>query len=84
MAMAAYIIGMQMRREGTSSDRSNPCRQYVNPPGLATTETLTQHINLNYFSEAVSSEVKARLADADSTSTPSSGCSPRVERLVES
>ena len=38
----------------------------VNPPGLATTETLTQHVNLNYFSEAVSSEVKARLADADS------------------
>jgi len=55
----------------------------VNPPGLATTETLTQHVNLNYFSEAVSSEVKARLADADSTSTPSSGCSPRVERLVD-
>jgi hypothetical protein len=53
------------------------------PPGLATTETLTQHVNLNYFSEAVSSEIKARLADADSTSTPSSGCSPRVERLVE-
>jgi len=26
MAMAAYIIEMQMRREGTSSDRSNPCR----------------------------------------------------------
>lgn len=30
------------------------------------TETLTQHVNLNYFSEAVSSEVKARLANADS------------------
>jgi hypothetical protein len=38
----------------------------VDPPGLATTETLTQNVNLNYFSEAVSSEVKARLADADS------------------
>jgi hypothetical protein len=33
---------------------------------LATTETLTRHVNLNYFSEAVSWEGEARLADADS------------------
>jgi hypothetical protein len=30
------------------------------------TETLTRHVNLNYFFEAVSWEGKARLADADS------------------
>ena len=30
------------------------------------TETLTQDVNLNYFSEAVSWEVEARSADADS------------------
>ena len=29
-------------------------------PGLATTETLTRHVNLNYFSEAVSWEGEAR------------------------
>src|SRR5260370_3729144 len=38
----------------------------VNLPGLATTETLTCHVNLNYFSEAVSWEGEERLADADS------------------
>ena len=38
----------------------------VNLPGLATTKTVAQHVNLNYFSEAVSWEVEARLADADS------------------
>jgi len=38
----------------------------INLPGLATTETVTQHVNLNYFSEAVSWEGEARLADADS------------------
>ena len=32
----------------------------------ATTETLTRHVNLNYFSEAVSWEGEERLADADS------------------
>jgi hypothetical protein len=36
----------------------------VNLPGLAT--TLTRHVNLNYFSEAVSWEGEARLTDADS------------------
>ena len=66
MAAAAYIIGMQMRREATSSDRSNPAGNDVNLPGLATTETLTRHFNLNYFSEAVSWEGEARLTDADS------------------
>jgi hypothetical protein len=43
-----------------------PASNDVNLPGLATTETLTRHINLNYFSEAVSCEGKERLADADS------------------
>jgi len=38
----------------------------VNLPGLATTKTVAQHVNLNYFSEAVSWEAEARLADADS------------------
>ena len=38
----------------------------VNLPGLATTETLTRQVNLNYFSEAVSWEGEERLADADS------------------
>ena len=38
----------------------------VNPPVLATTETLTRHVNLNYFSEAVSWEGEARLTDVDS------------------
>ena len=68
MATAAYIIGMQirMRREATSSDRSNPAGNDVNLPGLATTATLTRHVNLNYFSEAVSWEGEERLADADS------------------
>jgi hypothetical protein len=68
MATAAYFIGMQirMRREATRSDRSNPASNDVNLPGLATTETLTRHVNLNYFSEAVSWEGEERLADADS------------------
>lgn len=43
-----------------------PAGNDVNLPGLATTETLTRHVNLNYFSEAVSWEGEARLADADS------------------
>jgi hypothetical protein len=43
-----------------------PASNDVNLPGLATTETLTRHVNLNYFSEAVSWEGEARLADADS------------------
>ena len=38
----------------------------VNLPGLATTETLTRHVNLNYFSEAVSWDGEARLTDVDS------------------
>jgi len=33
-----------------------PASNDVNLPGLATTETLTRHVNLNYFSEAVSWE----------------------------
>jgi hypothetical protein len=41
-----------------------PASNDVNLPGLATTETLTRHVNLNYFSAAVSCE--ERLADADS------------------
>jgi len=28
MAMAPYIIGMEMRRGGTNTDTSNPCRQW--------------------------------------------------------
>ena len=43
-----------------------PASDDVNLPGLATTETLTRHVNLNYFSEAVSWEGEERLADADS------------------
>ena len=43
-----------------------PASNDVNLPGLATTETLTRHVNLNYFSEAVSWEGEERLADADS------------------
>jgi hypothetical protein len=43
-----------------------PAGNDVNLPGLATTETLTRRVNLNYFSEAVSWEGEARLADADS------------------
>ena len=43
-----------------------PAGNDVNLLGLATTETVTQHVNLNYFSEAVSWEGEARLADADS------------------
>ena len=43
-----------------------PAGNDVNLPGLATTETPTRHVNLNYFSEAVSWEGEARLADADS------------------
>jgi hypothetical protein len=43
-----------------------PASDDVNLPGLATTETLTRHVNLNYFSEAVSREGEERLADADS------------------
>ena len=43
-----------------------PARDDVNLPGLATSETLTRHVNLNYFSEAVSWEGEERLADADS------------------
>ena len=35
-----------------------PASNDVNLPGLATTETLTRHVNLNYFSEAVSWEAK--------------------------
>ena len=68
MATAAYFIGMQirMRREATLSDRSNPASNDANLPGLATTETLTRHVNLNYFSDAVSWEGEERLADADS------------------
>jgi hypothetical protein len=68
MATAAYIIGMQirMRREATSREEVIPTGNDVNLPGLATTETLTRHVNLNYFSEAVSWEGEARLADADS------------------
>ena len=34
--------------------------------GSPKTETLTRHVNLNYFSEAVSWEGEERLADADS------------------
>jgi hypothetical protein len=41
-----------------------PASNDVNLPGLATTETLTRHVNLNYFSE-VSWEGEERLADAD-------------------
>jgi len=43
-----------------------PASNDVNLPGLATTETLTRHVNLNYFSEDVSWEGEERLADADS------------------
>src|SRR5258708_38789797 len=43
-----------------------PASNDVNLPGLATTETLTRHVNLNYFSEAVSWEGEERLADVDS------------------
>jgi len=43
-----------------------PASNDVNLPGLAATETLTRHVNLNYFSEAVSWEGEERLADADS------------------
>ena len=43
-----------------------PASNDVNLPGLATTETLTRHVNLNYFSEAASWEGEERLADADS------------------
>ncbi len=43
-----------------------PASNDVNLPGLATTETLTRHVNLNCFSEAVSWEGEERLADADS------------------
>src|SRR6266478_4960319 len=43
-----------------------PASNDVNLPGLTTTETLTRHVNLNYFSEAVSWEGEERLADADS------------------
>ena len=43
-----------------------PASNDVNLPGLATTETLTRHVNLNYFSKAVSREGEERLADADS------------------
>jgi len=43
-----------------------PASNDVKLPGLATTETLTRHVNLNYFSEAVSWEGEERLADADS------------------
>src|SRR5258708_7498331 len=43
-----------------------PASNDVNLPGLATTETLTRHVNLNYFSQAVSWEGEERLADADS------------------
>ena len=43
-----------------------PASNDVNLPGLATTETLTRHVNLNYFSEAVSWKGEERLADADS------------------
>ncbi len=43
-----------------------PAGNDVNLLGLATTETLTRHVNLNYFSEAVSWEGEARLADANS------------------
>ena len=48
----------------------------VNLPGPATAETLTRHVNLKYFSEAVSWQGQARLADADSwgiTGTPETG-----------
>src|SRR5712664_2630565 len=68
MATAAYFIGMQIRM----SERPRvvieaiPASNDVNLPGLATTETLTRHVNLNYFSEAVSWEGEERLADADS------------------
>ncbi len=43
-----------------------PASNDVNLPGLATTETLTRHVNLNYFSQAVSWEGEERLAGADS------------------
>ncbi len=69
MATAAYFIGMQirMRREGhVVVIEAIPASNDVNLPGLATTETLTRHVNLNYFSEAVSWEGEERLADADS------------------
>jgi len=45
---------------------ASPASNDVNLPGLATTETQTRHVNLNYFSEAVSWEGEERLADADS------------------
>ena len=35
-----------------------PASNDVNLPGLATTETLTRHVNLNYFSEAVSVSIQ--------------------------
>jgi hypothetical protein len=38
-----------------------PASNDVNLPGLATTETLTRPVNLNYFSEAVSWEGEERL-----------------------
>jgi hypothetical protein len=56
----------------------------VNPPGLATTETLTEHVNLNYFSEAVSSEVKTRLADAEAALLHQSDSIRSGRRFVES
>jgi len=66
MPTVAYIIGMQMRREATSLIEIIPAGNDVKLPGLATTETLTRHVNLNYFPEAGSWEGEARLADADS------------------
>jgi hypothetical protein len=68
MATAAYFIGMQirMRREARVGIEAIPASNDVNQPGLATTETLTRHVNLNYFSEAVSWEGEERLADTDS------------------
>ena len=42
-----------------------PASNDVNLPGLATTETLTRHVNLNYFSEAVSREGEERLAGGE-------------------
>jgi hypothetical protein len=43
-----------------------PASNDLNLPVLATTKTLTHHVNLNYFSEAVSWEGEEGLAGADS------------------
>jgi hypothetical protein len=60
-----------------------PAGNDVNLPGLATTETLTRHVNLNYFSEAVSWEGEARLADADSWRITGKPHQPRKGRFAD-